>query len=308
MLNLNDSSCPFCDGNRLVRYSASAHDAKKKRVNIIECQTCQAGWQWPLQRTEQQSAMEFENAYADHNDGTYFDLEKREAVANCQFEFLKTKIERPGRLLDVGCGDGHFARYMANRGWDVVGLDPALLRGVTEDISPGRLSLQCDSIANLPPDQIFDLVTLWDVVEHVEKPDQLINEAAARLAPGGILVVETGNYQCAGRIHSKGTWWNYQIDHRWYFAPPQLNALLTRAGLNHIELADKVLRPWWKGHCDMPSPRLITLVKAIARRPWRTFSALRCHNDLKQGRKQWTGWGGLEIMTMIGHKLEPAPV
>lgn len=302
MMKLNDICCPFCSCDDLRRYSAPAHDANKKWVNIIECTACNAGWQWPLQRTELQSAMEFGSSYAEHTEGTYFDLHKREAVANCQFEFLRTLKDKPGRLLDIGCGDGHFARYMASRGWDVVGLDPALLRGVSEELSPGRVSLQRHSVSDLPANQVFDVVTLWDVVEHVEQPDQLIDQAAARLALGGMLVVETGNYQSAERIQSQGTWWNYQIDHRWYFAPPQLQALFKQAGLDNIELADRVLRPWWTGQRDMTTPRLMTLAKTVAKKPWLVFAAVRRHRELVQGSKQWKGWGGLEIMTMIGQR------
>ncbi len=302
MLNLKGNSCPFCNGDNLLRYSAPAHDAAPRRVNIVECRTCQAGWQWPLQRTEQQSVVEFENAYTKHGVGTYFDPLKRESVADCQREFLETKIQIPGRLLDVGCGDGNFARHMAGRGWNVVGLDPAMLSEVTEDRSPGRLRLQPGSIADLPEHEAFDAITLWDVVEHVEKPAQLIAQATTRLAPGGMLVVETGNYQSAGRIQSHGTWWNYQIDHRWYFAPPQLSALLTQAGLDNIELADRVLRPWWKGQRDMSPPRLSSLAKTIAKKPWGLTAAWRCHQELAHANKNWKGWGGLEIMTMIGRK------
>lgn len=302
MLTPNDQSCPFCRGAKLSRYQAQAHDALPAKVNIVACLDCQAGWQWPLQRSTQQSAEVFQQAYAQHDDGTYFDLETRESVARCQVEFVNAKAARPGRLLDIGCGDAHFARQMARQGWDVVGLDPALAEPVDEALGAGRVSLQNASLTDLPPDRLFDVITLWDVVEHVEQPDQLLQAAAAYLAPGGVLIAETGNFQCAGRIDSGGTWWNYQMDHRWYLAPPQLDALLSRAGLTGIELADKVLRPWWRGQRDMQRPRLRSLVKAIATQPWRLSSAWRRHSALLAGQKQWAGWGGLEIMTMVARK------
>lgn len=306
MLNLNDQSCPFCNGDKLLRYQAPAHDAQHEQVHIVACQSCQAGWQWPLRRSEQQSAVAFENAYAEHDEGSYFDQKKRQTVAACQLEFIHARCPHAGRLLDIGCGDASFARPMAQRGWDVVGLDPALTRSVTEEFAPGRLSLQCHSVAELPAAQLFDLITLWDVVEHVERPDELLQQAAAHLAPSGILIAETGNYQSAQRILSQGRWWNYQLDHRWYFAPPQLEALLRQAGLQHIELADKVLRPWWTGAREMPRPRLRSLIKAIAKKPWKFSSALGVHQALVVGKQQWTGWGGLEIMTMIGRKSPAA--
>lgn len=302
MLNLNAQSCPFCNGENLLHYSAPAHDAAPLMVNIIRCNDCEAGWQWPLQRTEQQSAVAFENAYSDQNEGSYFDPTKRDSVARCQCEFLESKFAKPGRLLDIGCGDGNFARLMADRGWDVIGLDPAILSSVIEQKSAGCLRLQPGSIADLNQYDFFDVVTLWDVVEHVEKPAQLIAEAATRVAPGGSMVVETGNYQSAGRVQSQGTWWNYQVDHRWYLAPPQLSALLTAAGLHNIELADRVLRPWWTGQPAIPLPRLRSLVKAIIKNPFRIGASVRAHNEITTCANKWTSWGGLEIMTMVGQK------
>jgi len=300
MLEINGHVCPFCNGQDLLHYSVPAHDAASKTVSIVECRTCEAGWQWPLQRTEQQSVVEFENAYTEHGEGTYFDPLKRDAVAHCQCEFLVKIFQTPGRQLDIGCGDGNFARHMASRGWDVIGLDPALLSLVTEDHSPGQLRLQPGSMTDLPEQQFFDLITLMDVIEHVEKPNQLVAEAATRLAPGCMLVVETGNYQSAGRVHSRGTWWNYQIDHRWYFAPPQLRELMTDAGLYKVELADRVLRPWWKGQPDISPPKLSTLFKNIAKNPHQLMTTLDCHQELVRGSKNWRGWAGLEIMTMTG--------
>lgn len=302
MLNLDDYSCPFCKGNNLLRFSALAHDAESLTVNVIQCNDCEAGWQWPLQRTERQSAVEFENAYKNQNEGSYFDPEKRDSVADCQRKFLQTKFEKPGRLLDVGCGDGSFGRLMAHHGWDVVGLDPVILTAVTERTLTGCLRLRPGGMADLNNGDFFDVVTLWDVVEHVEKPSQIIAEAAMRVAPGGCLVVETGNYQSAGRVQSQGKWWNYQIDHRWYLAPPQLRVLLSAAGLENIELADRVLRPWWKGQSDIPLPRLSSLVKAIFKKPWRAGVAVREYRDISSCASRWKDWGGLEIMTMTGRK------
>ena len=301
-LVLNGTTCPFCNGDRLARYRASAYDAAQMMVNIVECRSCQVGWQWPLQRTEAQSKQVFNEAYATGEEGTYFDLNRRTAVASFQREFITTYVKAAGRLLDIGCGDGTFARNMAQAGWDAVGLDPAIKMPSLESFPSGSLSLRGDLIENLQAGDKFDLITLWDVVEHVEKPDQLILIAVSRLAPDGILIVETGNYQCAARVQSDRKWWNYQVDHRWYLAPPQLRTMLGAAGLDRIELADRVLRPWWKGQSDAKPPRLRSLVKACVMRPWKTVDAWRNYRELARAKDAWKGWSGLEIMTMAGRK------
>ena len=302
MVKLQGEHCPFCNGKKLVSFSASAHDSPPKTVSIIECQTCQAGWQWPLKQTETQSAIDFENNYVQHSQGSYFDPVKRDSVARFQCTFLEGMAQQPGRLLDVGCGDGNFCRAMAQRGWDVLGLDPALPAESTEVYASGQIRLTRSGLSDLADSELFDIITLWDVVEHVELPQQLIALAASRLAPGGRLVVETGNYQSAARVMNQHSWWNFQIDHRWYLAPPQLSAMLSQAGLGRIELIDHVLRPWWKGKSDVSPQTLLTLAKTAIKKPWRMPESLRIHRELNACHAAWKDWGGLEIMTMVGRK------
>jgi len=304
-LELQGTLCSFCNGKNLIHYSALAFDspANSKKINIVECRECCVAWQWPLRRTEQQSATTFQDAYLQREENSYFDPVKRKEVATCQANFVMKKVQSPSRLLDIGCGDGVFSQIMAGQGWDVLGLDPALISPIDEAMSCGRLRLLNSQSINLPKHEMFNVVTLWDVVEHVEDPLSLIIQAVERLVPGGILIVETGNYQSASRVQSSGTWWNYQIDHRWYLAPPQLRDLLTRAGLNNIEMADRVLRPWWRGHCDIPHARKLDLVKAVTKRPWRFIKEWQCYYELSSNQIKWKNWGGLEIMAMVGFKL-----
>lgn len=299
--SLNDQRCPFCGGERLRRFRVPAHDLPSATVSIVECRRCDAGWQWPLQRSERESAGVFHEAYAEQTEGSYFEASRRAAVAACQREFLAQRLPRPGRLLDVGCGDGSFAREMAAAGWDVLGLDPALPAPIDEARPPGRVRLTNQPLDTLPADAPFDLVTLWDVVEHVERPDRLIADAARLLAPGGRLVVETGNYQSAGRILDD-RWWNYQVDHRWYLAPPQLQAMLAEAGLGRVELADGVLRPWWTGRAGVPPPSRRALLRSVLRRPWQAVDRWQRHRRLVRGAPALQAWGGLEIMTMVAQR------
>jgi predicted TPR repeat methyltransferase len=302
MLELNDIKCPFCLGDKLFRYRAVAHDADSKLINIVECVSCSAGWQWPLQRTAAQSEQIFDEAYTTQVNGSYFDRDRRESVAASQVAHIQSKLRTAGRLLDVGCGDGTFARKMAGIGWQSYGLDPALHKTITENHAGGYVKLCSDNLADLPDEDGFDLITLWDVVEHVEKPDQLLSDAFTRLKPGGLMIVETGNYQCTARLCNASTWWNFQMDHRWYLAPPQLRTLLESIGLEHVDLADQVLRPWWHGHMDTQPPTMRSLVKALVLKPSCARQTWKLHQRLSDASTHWHGWSGLEIMTMSGRK------
>jgi SAM-dependent methyltransferase len=103
------------------------------------------------------------------------------------------KFERPGRMLDVGCGSGWFISQMRDRGWDVKGVEPNVAaanfgkskKGL--DIFPGSLM-----DANFP-DGSFDYVRLNHSFEHMEHPNRILDEAYRILAANGKLMIGVPN-------------------------------------------------------------------------------------------------------------------
>lgn len=98
----------------------------------------------------------------------------------------------PGRLLDVGCGEGSFLREAKKAGWNVSGTEfspagagMARMSGVT--VFTGELWE-----ARFPSGG-FDVATCWHVIEHVADPHRLLLEMQRILAPGGLLVLATPN-------------------------------------------------------------------------------------------------------------------
>lgn len=105
--------------------------------------------------------------------------------------------ERP-RVLDIGCGTGFLLEQLAGRGYAGVGVDlspesVAIARRRLEELGVAdHLEAQVGS-AYEPPEGPFDLITLTDVLEHLEDPRACLRALRAVLAPGGLLVVSTPN-------------------------------------------------------------------------------------------------------------------
>jgi SAM-dependent methyltransferase len=101
---------------------------------------------------------------------------------------LSTIGEGPGRLLDVGCGFGHFVRWSLDHGWDAWGAE--------QDRWSREAALVEDRIVADPSDLSgeFDTITLWDVLEHTIRPVELAAKLRLRLRPGGRLFVCSPNF------------------------------------------------------------------------------------------------------------------
>jgi SAM-dependent methyltransferase len=118
------------------------------------------------------------------------------------------KMAPRGRLLDLGCGLGEFMAQAA-RYFQVWGLERSLYAASEaaklKDLT-GRLVVG-EAGQHLPFRQgSFSVVSLMDLVEHLERPERLIEQAAELLAPGGLLVLSTPNLESLGRV-LKGNQW-----------------------------------------------------------------------------------------------------
>lgn len=99
----------------------------------------------------------------------------------------------PGYLLDVGCATGVFLNAMRERGWQVKGVEPGVFAA-----NYARQQFQLDIFTGLLeeaafPSASFDVVTLWDVLEHVADPKATLQEIGRILKPNGLLIASVPN-------------------------------------------------------------------------------------------------------------------
>ena len=296
--------CPFCQGRNLRQFEAGSLESRRdgRLVSIVECRDCVVAWQWPLRRTVDESVTHYQKRYSHAEDGdcTYFRKENRESAALKQLAFvsaLTTPSQR--RLLDVGAGLAHFVNVAADNGFDAIGVEPSYQ--VSQGFQPRNASLLPGSVNDLPADQLFDVITLWDVIEHVEKPLEIIQQSIAHLRPGGWLVLETGNYQSTSRIMSGDSWWAYHVEHRWYFTPSSLELTMKHAGLENFRHGQVGAPP---GQVCQPysGPDRVELLKKVVKRPWTIGRELNQYNQLKQAAHDWQPWVAVSVMIVAGQK------
>jgi SAM-dependent methyltransferase len=141
-----------------------------------------------------------------------------------------------GRMLDVGCGSGAFLDGMRERGWNVEGIEPSVRATAyaTEELG---LEVQSTTLeaARLEPGS-FDLVTMWNVLEHLADPQQGLNRVREALRPGGLLVFAIPNMESLDLKLFKEYWAGYDLPrHLFVFPPHTLEAMVESAGFRVLE-------------------------------------------------------------------------
>ncbi|HEX3548508.1 MAG TPA: class I SAM-dependent methyltransferase [Mycobacterium sp.] len=134
----------------------------------------------------------------------------------------------PGRALDLGCGEGADALWLAEHGWHVVAVDiseTALQRATTDADARGlggRIDFQQHDLSDSFPDGVFDLVSaqfLHSMVE-LDRP-RILNRAADAVRPGGLLVIVD---------HGAAPPWAWKLAHHHEF--PSAEEVLDRMNLD----------------------------------------------------------------------------
>ncbi len=201
-------------------------------VPVRACSRCHSAFVWP--RPE---ATELRERYErEHEEGKwagYFDREPAE-VWHERVALLGRLAPGRGRVLDVGCGAGHFLEAIGADGWSTMGTELALppLSDARRRAPDAWLALGELNALRSAPD--YDAVTFWDVLEHVPDPLTFLIEARRRLRQGGVVAATMPNAHGTTAWLHGGRWKYYDLaeyGHLFHLSRRGLATLFTRAGL-----------------------------------------------------------------------------
>lgn len=156
-------------------------------------------------------------------------------------DFLE-RFRRQGRILDVGCGLGLFLLTLDTARWERYGLEvmPAAYQEAVRRLGAGRVRQAEITSAGFPP-QHFDVVTFWDVLEHLPNPVAALQEAFRLLRPGGLTLLRLPNFASYLARHFGEDWYELALPyHLYHFTPATLTRLLVAAGFRVRVLEDSL--------------------------------------------------------------------
>lgn len=180
---------------------------------------------------------------ADYFHGTeYFDYVKEEDSLVLNFRerlpLLRKFVPdwKSSDLFEIGCAYGFFLKTVAREVRSASGID------ISADAVAHARSLGLDARRGdyLTHDlgKRVDVITMWDTVEHLQRPDLFIKKAASDLKPGGVLAITTGDI---GSLNARlrGRHWRmiHPPTHLHYFSVRTLGKLLDRAGFDLIHVS-----------------------------------------------------------------------
>lgn len=215
-------------------------DRRHVRAELVECANCSLVYQNP-RPTSAEIGEHYPPEYVSYTDHA---SEKKNWLLQqaIDYGFRKrckfiTRHKQSGSLLDIGCAAGTFLLSMRKLGnWQVTGVElteevAALARERHNlDVRSGTLEA-----ANFADEQ-FDVVTMWDVLEHVHDPAATLREINRILKPDGLLLVRVPNLACWDAAIFEECWAGFDAPrHLYIFTPQTLDRLMEQSGLEAFE-------------------------------------------------------------------------
>ncbi|MCU0285377.1 MAG: class I SAM-dependent methyltransferase [Acidobacteria bacterium] len=246
--------CPLCGtDDYTVRYPATVSQSAKtfskeeknkeyyrctnhhlaEHDDIVRCNNCGM-----LYNNPQPQAEILVNIYQEVEDPLYQEETKaREYTFQHTLGLLHKAIRPPGRLLDVGCYTGTFMQVANASGWEVSGIELShWAAGIAAKIDVGPVYE--GPLGNLPlPGEYFDVITFWDVIEHLAQPVLFLQEVGRLLKPGGIVGFSTHMVD-SWAVRILGKKYPFFMDmHLVHFSRATVKRLLAEQGYELIKIS-----------------------------------------------------------------------
>ena len=187
------------------------------------------------------SYYEFED-YISHTDGkrTLFEkiyhLVKRNAIKG-KVSLLNKEQNSKGKLLDIGCGTGDFLVEAKNQGWSILGFEP---NSDAKQLAANKGVSFTEDIFALP-ENTFDAVTMWHVLEHVPNLEEYIANLKRIVKPNGTIIIAVPNYKSYDAKYYNRFWAAYDVPrHLWHFSKTSIKRLFS-----DVDMELKKVKPMW---------------------------------------------------------------
>lgn len=226
--------CPLCQGGRVSTWmhASDRFHARRELYHLAKCADCSLVWQ-----TCPPAATDMAQHYGADYHRAITHAAETSGYRWTHFRDAILAYKQAGDLLDIGCSSGSFLAAFAGRPWKLHGIE------ISADVaSRARAKTGAEifvgDINDAPfAPASFDVITSFDVLEHLSTPVETIARISRWLKPGGILYVFIPNVDSWESRVFRSYWFGLELPrHLFHFSPRSLRTLMGLAGLRQLSL------------------------------------------------------------------------
>jgi 2-polyprenyl-3-methyl-5-hydroxy-6-metoxy-1,4-benzoquinol methylase len=231
--------CPVCNRESVLRLAFRCADSSaevEKVYDIVDCQICSFRFVHLPPDDDELSAY-YERAFETSYGNYVRARELKKAHFRHQLGLVASHL--PGadaRFLDIGCAAGFLLEVALERGWDATGveLNPRVLEYADPSV---RRCIHIARAESLDSSETFDVVSMFDVLEHSSDPRTMLETARSRLNDEGVLIVQLPCIDSLGARTMGRRWYQYGVpSHLSYFDLCTFEKLVHSVGLRLKEV------------------------------------------------------------------------
>ncbi|MFY0688322.1 MAG: class I SAM-dependent methyltransferase [Cyclobacteriaceae bacterium] len=239
------NNCPTCNHIKFNNYKiVKDHSISGESFALVQCDNC--GLIITNPRPDKSHIGKFyesENyiSHSNSSNGLVSILYKavRSYTLNSKIRLIKKYNPNP-KLLDYGCGTGHFLNKCQSINWDVNGIEP---NPNANDHASSNTGLNISSdLSQLPNNDSFDIITAWHVLEHVHDLNDTFSNLKKALTTSGHMFVALPNYKSADAQHYDSQWAGYDVPrHLYHFSQRTISTFIKK---HKMTIVDTVPMPF----------------------------------------------------------------
>jgi len=195
----------------------------------VKCQKCHLVYVNPIKKEDK-----INNDYSQMKsiDASIIRASRLHATKS-QVQLIK-RYKKGTTLLDVGCGEGFFLFNASNAGYTTKGIELSQDAAAYAKREFG-LDIEAGAFEDVQfPGNYFDVVTLWQVLEHAPHPLEILKKAHRILKPGGLIAASTPDLEGIPSRMLRRKWWNIRRIHINQFTTKTLMDILQNAGFKNV--------------------------------------------------------------------------
>lgn len=189
---LEEPDCELCGNSksRELFFAIDHFSESGDRYLLVQCINCGLVYVSPRPTAETISLCYPDSYYSAHVSHIKDAQHKLTQIERRRIRDIQ-RFTVPGRILDVGCGNGHFLSVAKGAGWSTLGVEMSAAMAEIARRQYGLEIIEGGFLESELPVGRFDTVTMWGVLEHLHHPKAALDKVHRILRPGGLFVVLT---------------------------------------------------------------------------------------------------------------------